>query len=143
MAGRGPAPDPMRFRHDEPVRGDWKAADVSGWQHGRVPSPPAGLLKPSIDAWKTWMASWVAAHWTPSDLPALRQLVRLFDQVERGEYQRCTELRLMMDTYGLTPKGQQDRRWRPPDEPKAPKPAGLPRLPGTYARERFRRLDEV
>jgi hypothetical protein len=35
-----------------------------------------------------------------------------------------------MDTYGITPKGQQDRRWAPPvkDEPaakpRAKKPAG-------------------
>jgi hypothetical protein len=38
----------------------------------------------------------------------------LYDQVERGEFQRANELRLQMDTYGITPKGQQDRRWKPP-----------------------------
>jgi hypothetical protein len=76
----------------------------------------------SIDAWNTWMRSWYAAHWTPDDLPALRQLARLYDQVERGEYQRAGELRLWSDTYGITPKGQQDRRWLPPtpDAPVAP-----------------------
>jgi hypothetical protein len=50
----------------------------------------------------------------------LRQVIRLYDQVERGEYVRATELRLAMDTYGITPKGQQDRRWKrpePTDEP--------------------------
>jgi hypothetical protein len=57
------------------------------------------------------MNAWFAAHWTPSDLPGLRQLIRLYDQVERGEFQRASELRLQMDTYGITPKGQQDRRW--------------------------------
>ena len=61
------------------------------------------------------MQSWVASHWTPTDLPGLRQLVRLYDQVERGEFQRATELRLAMDTYGISPKGQQDRRWSQPD----------------------------
>jgi hypothetical protein len=60
------------------------------------------------------MAAWFAAHWTPADLPALRQLVRLYDEVERNEFQRAGELRLQMDTYGITPKGQQDRRWAPP-----------------------------
>lgn len=60
------------------------------------------------------MESWFAAHWTPSDLPGLRQLIRIYDQVERGEFQRANELRLQMDTYGITPKGQQDRRWAPP-----------------------------
>lgn len=60
------------------------------------------------------MSSWIAAHWTETDLPGLRQVIRLYDQVERGEFVRATELRLAMDTYGITPKGQQDRRWSPP-----------------------------
>jgi hypothetical protein len=60
------------------------------------------------------MAAWFASFWTPADLPGLRQLVRLYDEVERGEFTRASELRLQMDTYGITPKGQQDRRWKPP-----------------------------
>jgi hypothetical protein len=66
------------------------------------------------------MGAWFAAFWAPEDLPALRTLVRLYDQVERGEFHRAPELRIEMDTYGITPKGQQDRRWKPPEE----KPAG-------------------
>ena len=65
------------------------------------------------------MRSWVAAHWTPDDLPGLRQIARLYDQVERGEFVRMTELRMMLDTYGITPKGQQDRRWTRPDPAEA------------------------
>jgi len=72
------------------------------------------LLKPSRDAWDIWMRSWFAAHWTDDDLPGLRQVIRIWDQVERGEFQRSSEMRLAMDTYGITPKGQQDRRWTPP-----------------------------
>jgi hypothetical protein len=68
----------------------------------------------AVEAWNVWGAAWFAAFWTPDDLPGLRQLVRLYDQVERGMFQRAAELRLQMDTYGITPKGQQDRRWRPP-----------------------------
>lgn len=67
----------------------------------------------SLEAWSTWFGSWFASFWTPADLPGLRQLIRLYDQVERGEFQRASELRLQMDTYGITPKGQQDRRWKP------------------------------
>lgn len=52
-----------------------------------------------------------------ADLPGLRVLVKLYDEVGRGEFVRAGELRLWMDTYGLTPKGQQDRRWKPPEEP--------------------------
>ncbi len=60
------------------------------------------------------MTAWFASYWTPDDLPALRQIIRLYDQVERGEFQRATELRYAMDGYGITPKGQQDRRWTRP-----------------------------
>lgn len=77
------------------------------------------------------MQSWVAAHWTESDLPGLRQLARMYDQVERGEFVRMTELRLLMDTYGITPKGQQDRRWAAPKADEAA-PAASETLAGPY-----------
>ncbi len=71
------------------------------------------------------MGSWVAAHWSLMDLPGLRTLILTYDQVERGEFQRGPELRLLMDTYGITPKGQQDRRWAPPKPEEPAKPAGI------------------
>jgi hypothetical protein len=109
-----------RQRRNVPERGEWQAADTAGWQHGEVPAPPDGLTSASVTAWETWMAAWFASFWTPDDLPGLRQLVRLYDQVERNEFQRAGELRLQMDTYGITPKGQQDRRWRKePEQVKA------------------------
>lgn len=77
-------------------------------------------MPPSIEAWNVWMHAWFAAHWSPDDLPGLRHLVLLYDQVERGEFQRSTELRVQMDTYGITPKGQQDRRWQRPVNEEAP-----------------------
>lgn len=121
MAGRGRAPKTQRRNAaDAPVRGDWQATAGNGWQHGPVPDAPDGLLEPSKVAWTTWFRAWFASHWTPDDLPGLRTLVRLYDQVERGEFQRATELRLSMDTYGITPKGQQDRRWAAPKPDEAP-----------------------
>ena len=130
MAGRGPAPKPteQRRRRNAAARGEWTATPGLGWQSGPVPAPPDGLMPATIAAWTTWMQSWVAAHWTPTDLPGLRQLVRLYDQVERGEYVRMTELRLLMDTYGITPKGQQDRRWVPPKA--EADPVAAPDAPG-------------
>lgn len=115
MAGRGPAPkdDGERRRRNEPER-PWVATEGSGWQHGDVPAPPAKLTKAAREAWATWFGAWWASHWRPEDIPGLRQVIRLYDQVERGEFQRASELRLAMDTYGITPKGQQDRRWKPP-----------------------------
>jgi len=115
MAGRGPTPKEERRRRADPIRGDWQAT-ADGWQHGPAPIAPDGLVEASRDAWQTWFAAWFASHWSPDDLPALRQIIRLYDQVERGEFQRSTELRLMMDTYGITPKGQQDRRWAKPKQ---------------------------
>ena len=126
MPGRGPAPKDARQRpRDEKrrARGTWTATESIGWQHGSLPKPPVGLLPESRKAWATWLKSWFAAHWTPDDLPGLRQVIRLYDQVERGEFQRATELRLQMDTYGITPKGQQDRRWKPPEAPSTPESA--------------------
>ena len=117
MAGRGPAPAPNRRRANKPVRGEWVApvAGAAGWQHGDVPELPEGLMPATVDAWRVWFGSWFAAHWTLEDVPGLRQVIRLYDQVERGEFQRASELRLQMDTYGITPKGQQDRRWVRPE----------------------------
>jgi hypothetical protein len=81
----------------------------------------------SIEAWATWMRAWFASHWTPDDLPGLRTVIRTFDQHERGEFQRGPELRLLMDTYGITPKGQQDRHWQlPKAEDESPAAAKAP-----------------
>lgn len=116
MAGRGRAPKANRRNaSDKPIRGEWRPTEATGWQHGDPPTAPDGLMPASVTAWQTWMSAWFAAHWTPDDIPALRQLIRLYDQVERGEFQRAGELRLQMDTYGITPKGQQDRRWVRPE----------------------------
>lgn len=123
LAGRGRTPKAQAVRRNTtaPIRGEWEPTEAIGWQHGSIPEPPDGLLEPSRAAWATWMGAWFAAHWTPEDLPGLRTIVRLYDQVERGEFQRANELRLQMDTYGITPKGQQDRRWARPtaDQPAA------------------------
>jgi len=128
MAGRGPAPKPQSQRRTarKPQRGEWQAQPGIGWQHGPIPAPPDGLLAASRTAWETWFRAWFASHWTPDDLPALRTIVKLYDQVERGEFQRSTELRLHSDNYGITPKGQQDRRWAKPkaDEPPVAEKSG-------------------
>lgn len=117
MAGRGPAPaDERRPRSKPPERGGWRHAPGVGWQHGDVPKPPSGILKASKATWDTWFAAWYAGFWGVEDVPVLRQMIRLYDACERGELQRHSELRLAMDTMGITPKGQQDRRWRPPLE---------------------------
>lgn len=141
MAGRGKPPKPaaQRVNHHSPRRGELEVRPDVGWQHGKAPDCPEGMMPASVLAWSTWMGSWFAAHWTPDDVPGLRQIVRLYDQVERGEFQRSSELRLQMDTYGITPKGQQDRRWV---KPKAEEPKAKPAPSGPSARDRLRVVGE-
>jgi hypothetical protein len=118
MAGRGRAPKLPTSRRNghAPARGEWRAAPGVGWQYGPIPDPPDGLATGALEAWTAWMRSWVAAYWTPGDLPVLQLIIRLFDLVDRGQASASlrTELRLLLDNYGLTPKGAQDRRWAPP-----------------------------
>lgn len=119
MRGRPPLePEQRKNPRSKPDR-NWTQAPSRGWQHGDVPECPEGLMPASQNAWAVWLTAWFAAFWSPDDLPGLRTLIRVYDQVERGEFQRAAELRLQMDTYGITPKGQQDRRWKPAveDEP--------------------------
>ena len=130
MAGRGPAPKADSVTRHKPTRGEVQQAVTECWA-GDVPEPPEGLMQASLDAWATWFAAWWSAHWAADDLPGIRTMIRLYDQVERGEFQRCGELRMTMDTYGVTPKGQQDRRWKKPvaDTPAA---AGSSPTGGSY-----------
>ena len=112
---------------------EFKHAEAEGWQHGRIPTAPDGLLKSSRDAWRAWFGAWWASFWTPADLPALRQLVTLFDNVARepANVRLAAELRQQMDRYGISPKGRQDLRWEPPKKEQtrpAAAPTGAPRL---------------
>ena len=127
MPGRGPAPKENRRRRNKPVRGDWQSTPDVGWQHGELPPPPDGLKDVSRWAWDSWFKAWFAAHWTPDDLPGLRVVIRLYDEVERGEFTRATELRQMLDNYGITPKGQQERRWTRPKPEEAQPSQSQPR----------------
>lgn len=105
------------------VRGDWQPSEGVGWQHGAIPKPPSGLQPAARAAWKGWMESWVAAHWAPMDLPNLYLIAKLYDECHRGKASAAqqSEYRQLCDSYGISPKGQQDRRWKPPEE--APKTA--------------------
>jgi hypothetical protein len=79
------------------------------------------------------MRAWFASHWTPDDLPGLRKVIQLYDATERGDLHRSAELRMSMDNYGITPKGQQDRRWTRPKADELPAAAPTPTT-GKYAR---------
>lgn len=113
----GPAPKTNRRRRNKPELGDWVASDGTGWQHGEIPTPPDGLKDPSIEAWQTWFRSWFAAHWTLDDVPGLRLVIRMYDDVERGSQTKAADrasLHAWMRSYGITPDGQQKLRWQRP-----------------------------
>ncbi len=93
-----------------------------GWQHGEVPDPPDGLLEASKTAWQTWFFAWFAANWWPDDLPVLRQVIKLYDEVERGGTRAAdkSQLHVWMRSYGITPDGQLALRWMRPKPDEAP-----------------------
>lgn len=143
----------MRRRANVPQRGEWQASPGIGWQHGPAPDAPDGLLADSREVWTVWMRAWFAAHWTPDDLPGLRVVIQLYEQTQRAFAEPfiesegpkggtiyvkrpnpTTELRQMLDNYGISHKGQQDRRWSPPkaDAPTDEKPAEKPAPAGRY-----------
>lgn len=148
MAGRGPAPAANRRRRNKPARGEWHPTPGFGWQHGPNPRPEReeALSAESIRAWDSWMASWMASHWTLADLAGLSVTIHLLEQTVdyqrepfiekdyitvKGEVKKTwvvkpnpvSELRQLMDSYGLTHKGQQDRRWAPPKADEKPEVA--------------------
>ena len=128
----GPAPAKTRRRRNAPALGEWQPTTGVGWQFGAIPEPPDGLLAVSRAAWTTWMQAWFASRWSPADLPGLEVLIVQFDAVRRGQAKAndVTVTVRLMDNYGITPAGQQARRWEAPkaDEPvvtaEAPKPGG-------------------
>lgn len=123
MPGRGPTPKlhPSRARDAKRrLRGNFVRSVAIGWQDGEIPEPPPGVSSVTRAAWRAWISGWVASHWVRADLPGLYVMARLYDAVEAGQLNKATELRYWLDTFGLTPKGAQDRRWLPPADVPGP-----------------------
>lgn len=111
----GPAPADTRQRTNEPARGDWQAAPGIGWQHGEVPACPVRGAA-AVETWTTWFRSWFASYWETTDLPNLRLAIKLWVLSDTGKAkgtERSAYMRLA-DDLGISRKGQQDRRWKPP-----------------------------
>jgi len=98
----------------------WQYPEGLGWQHGRIPRPPAILETDEAKAaWKDWLGSWWAAFYTPDDLRMLGILVHLVDRMVKGEIS-ASQVTPLLDRFGITPKGRQDLRWAERPASKAP-----------------------
>jgi hypothetical protein len=118
-----------RRRRNTPELGEWVQGDGNGWAHGDIPEPPDGLKEPSLEAWRTWFSAWFATHWTPDDVPGLRLVIRMYDDVERGTQTKAADrasLHAWMRSYGITPDGQQKLRWQRPTPAEVPSSQSQP-----------------
>jgi hypothetical protein len=72
-------------------------------------------------------------------VPALNLIIKMFDRVSRGAPpSHARELARWLDSYGVTPKGQQQRHWLPPNRDELdPQPAGKHAGPSPYSHLRL------
>lgn len=130
MAGRGPAPKPpgQRRNRSAPQRGEWvdlpplkRAVLPPLRRRGKHEQP----WQPRTRAmWEAWRRSAVTAMYGPDEIATAQHLAEVYDAyVLDGTGRMASEIRLLMDGLGLTPKGKRDLRWRVvEDDGKAAKP---------------------
>lgn len=130
MAGRGSAPQAERRRRNEPARGEW--IDLAPLERPVLPPLPKRRRGDGWPArvratWSAWRADPVTAMWSPADVAYAFDAILLYEVMTPSS---ASEVRLRMDSLGLTPKGKRDLRWRigtaPEQElkPKRPEPPG-------------------
>jgi len=106
MAGRGPAPKESRRRRNAPARGEW--VDLAPLERPVLPELPEGEWRPATRAtWDAWRSDPVSAQWSPADVAFALDTILLHNEMKKPN-----EVRLRMDSLGLTPKGKRDLRWR-------------------------------
>lgn len=119
MAGNGPAPkDPaQRRRRNAPERGDW--VTLKPLEHPVLDPLPVldgeDLWSArTSETWEAWRNDPVTATWSPADRAYAMDTILIHQMVygPEGDVARANELRLRMDSLGLTPKGKRDLRYR-------------------------------
>lgn len=128
MAGRGPAPSAQRQRRNAPQRGDWVTLEPLA-----APVLPelAEFVLPdaqpwpltSVMLWDAWRDDPVTATWNASDRAFAVDTIHLHAEAATA---KANELRLRMESLGLTPKGRRDLRFLLPDEVVPDEDADLP-----------------
>jgi len=129
MAGRGPAPNQNRQRRNKPARGDW--LDLEPLEEPVLPElgdlfvPADGESMPAWMPvtrllWAAWRQDPVTATWNASDTAFAVDTILLH---AAAAVKSANEIRLRMESLGLTPKGRRDLRLRlmeDSDEPEEP-----------------------
>src|SRR3954465_15476259 len=109
MAGRGRAPQENRRRRNVPARGEW--VDLDQLEQPVLPELPEGEWRPeTVAMWEAWRSDPVSAEGSPADVAFALDTIRLHNVMENAT--GANEVRLRMDSLGLTPKGKRDLRWR-------------------------------
>jgi hypothetical protein len=133
MAGKGPAPQAVRRRRNEPARGEWiDLPPLAKPVLGKLPARSRGeepWSKRARATWEAWRTDPVTQMWSPADLAYAGDALELYELMPGS----ASEVRLRMDSLGLTPKGRRDLRWRI-GEAAGDVPARAPRPPAASAR---------
>lgn len=74
-----------------------------------APEPPWHPL--TLEFWKEVWASPMAGEYIACDVPGLVNVARLQDAVNYGDLDRCAELRLQRQCFGLTPLDRRRLQW--------------------------------
>lgn len=118
MAGQGPAPKDaaQRRRRNAPARGEW--VDLPSVKKPILPtlkqidgkrkwSPQLKML------WEHWRKDPATTQYGPAEIALAKHLAFVYDDLAQAyKLSTSSEVRLILDTLGLTPKGKRDNRWR-------------------------------
>lgn len=108
MSLTAPKPPEQRRRRNVPERGEWVDLEPIVEPVLEEADPSWSLRVQRL--WNAWRIDPVSTQWGVADREAVWNLANEFDELAHSEQ------RLRMDSFGLTPKGKRDLRWRTPQE---------------------------
>lgn len=106
MAGRGPAPKPVRSRPNDTARREAEMVKVAADGTMRGPDLPDGITWTARTSawWLTWRMSPMAVTFTDTDWDFLLDTAMLHNELWSGNTGVAAELRLRVAKFGSTPE---------------------------------------